>query len=333
MKINIFACMFLGATALHCAEVKIHVVDDSAHSFAGAKTVVGFAMVRLNSDDEHVGVTDANGLFSVSGRAEHSVYVRVEAPGYYEARFDRLPRDQNLNLQVVLPKIIRPVPLFALRSAFGRQGSEELQRALDSGESFGFDLEAGALVAPFGKGRIVDILFTIRSKFNGWLRNDSEVAKARQHPVNRNMKEGDFRYWNGKWDGQLEIGFAGGKEGIFEQKDSFRSYSRLKMPHNAPAHGYAPSKHYISNNYIPREKEVGTVDVGFFLRTRVKLDKDGEIVSANYSKVMGDFQFDARGSVGFTYYFNPVPNDRNLEFDPKRNLFPANFPGANVGDP
>ncbi len=23
----------------------------------------------------------------------------------------------------------------------------------------------------------------------------------------------------------------------------------------------------------------------------------------------------------FTYYLNPSPNDRNLEFDPKRNLF------------
>jgi len=35
----------------------------------------------------------------------------------------------------------------------------------------------------------------------------------------------------------------------------------------------------------------------------------------------------------FTYYFNPVPNDPNLEFNPKKNLFPANFPGANVNDP
>ena len=23
----------------------------------------------------------------------------------------------------------------------------------------------------------------------------------------------------------------------------------------------------------------------------------------------------------FTYYLNPTPNDRNMEFDPKRNLF------------
>lgn len=28
-----------------------------------------------------------------------------------------------------------------------------------------------------------------------------------------------------------------------------------------------------------------------------------------------------------------TPNDRNLDFDPKKNLFPASFPNANVNDP
>ncbi len=30
---------------------------------------------------------------------------------------------------------------------------------------------------------------------------------------------------------------------------------------------------------------------------------------------------DTKPWVKFTYYFNPVPNDRNLEFDPGQNLF------------
>jgi hypothetical protein len=48
---------------------------------------------------------------------------------------------------------------------------------------------------------------------------------------------------------------------------------------------------------------------------------------------MGDFRHDARGGLIFTYYYNPTANDRNLEFDPKKNLFPASLPGANVNDP
>jgi hypothetical protein len=43
-------------------------------------------------------------------------------------------------------------------------------------------------------------------------------------------------------------------------------------------------------------------------------DEKGKIISTCYGKIYGDF-------LKLTYYFNPTPNDRNLEFDPKRNLF------------
>ncbi len=105
----------------------------------------------------------------------------------------------------------------------------------------------------------------------------------------------------------------------------------MKLPHEAPVDGYQPTWHYTANTYSPTTLRD---NVGFFLRTRVKLDENGNIISANYAKVIGDFRFSpANGAMQFLYYFNPVPNDRNLEFDPKRNLFPANFPGANVSDP
>src|SRR5690606_37036818 len=133
----------------------------------------------------------------------------------------------------------------------------------------------------------------------------------------------------GKWDAELEISFPGEKEGLFEET-RFLPYSELKLPHHAPVEGYVPAWRYTSNSYSPR---TARDNVGFFLRTRVKLDEKGSIVSANYAKVAGDFHLDARGFVMFAYYFNPTPNDRNLEFDPKKNLFPANFPGANVHDP
>jgi hypothetical protein len=44
------------------------------------------------------------------------------------------------------------------------------------------------------------------------------------------------------------------------------------------------------------------------------VDATGKIISANYGKIYGDF-------MNFSYYLNPTPNDRNVEFDPKRNLF------------
>lgn len=35
----------------------------------------------------------------------------------------------------------------------------------------------------------------------------------------------------------------------------------------------------------------------------------------------------------FTYYLNPTPNDRNIEFDPKRNLFTNLSSSEEVRDP
>jgi hypothetical protein len=46
---------------------------------------------------------------------------------------------------------------------------------------------------------------------------------------------------------------------------------------------------------------------------RAVLDGCGNVKSALYGKIYGDF-------MQFSYYLNPAPNDRNIEFDPKQNL-------------
>ena len=51
----------------------------------------------------------------------------------------------------------------------------------------------------------------------------------------------------------------------------------------------------------------------YLFRVRTVEDHDGNIVSARYGKIYGDF-------MQFSYYLNPTPNDRNIEFDPKQNL-------------
>jgi len=51
----------------------------------------------------------------------------------------------------------------------------------------------------------------------------------------------------------------------------------------------------------------------YYFRVRTKMDENGNVVSAHYGKIYGDF-------MQFRYYFNPTPNDRNIEYDPKQNL-------------
>ena len=56
------------------------------------------------------------------------------------------------------------------------------------------------------------------------------------------------------------------------------------------------------------------------LRTRAKYDDNGNMISANYSRILGEFSVLPSVSVAESI-FNPRTNDTNLEFDPKRNLY------------
>ena len=63
----------------------------------------------------------------------------------------------------------------------------------------------------------------------------------------------------------------------------------------------------------------------YALRVRTVLDERGQVVSALYGKIYDTIEYfpveSKTAKLRFTYYLNPVPNDRGMEFDPKRNLF------------
>jgi hypothetical protein len=65
---------------------------------------------------------------------------------------------------------------------------------------------------------------------------------------------------------------------------------------------------------------------GYYCRVRSEILPNGE-TNCLYGKIYGDFP-------AMTYYLNPTPNDRNVEFDPKRNLMKYFGRGENpLGNP
>ena len=113
----------------------------------------------------------------------------------------------------------------------------------------------------------------------------------------------------------LTVTFPNEKDGIqtFTSPEGYGS--QLKSAQQAPAAGYDPkwvqtrrrtTDKIIEWNYDTNRK--------YYFRVRTVLDKDGNIVSALYGKIYGDF-------LQFTYYLNPTSNDRNIEFDPEKNRF------------
>jgi hypothetical protein len=155
------------------------------------------------------------------------------------------------------------------------------------GTPVGYDLEAGDWVAPHGKGRTADLVFVGRLDQRG----------------------------TEDWDWELKVSFSNPGDGLqrFEPGSS-NGGSALRSPHEAPANGYLSSL-TLARSRRPdiRDRTSFMPDGGYFLRVRTELDAQGHVIRAWYGKIYGDF-FD------MVYYLNP-DGTRNVEFDPKRNLF------------
>jgi hypothetical protein len=172
----------------------------------------------------------------------------------------------------------------------------------------------GDWLPPHGKGKQADI----RIRSNPKKRNPSEESELLPGVATLEMDFGD--------DG-----------GVFPvtEKNGWLAYSDMKMPYSAPESGYGKSSvlKFSQEDYSPSGPSVAC---GNFIRVRTTKNGD-RIVSSNYCKIAGDISYFPVeeikkssnkeengklyfGQVEFIYYFNPTPNDRNLEFDTEHNL-------------
>ena len=302
--------------ALHGAEAKVtlRVVDTEGKEVPDASVSLTFAFRQKNKPQ--IGLTDSNGLFVAHGTLTDDIIYRVTKAGYYET-FDRFFIEKaatrclengrwipwNPTLQVTLKEIRKPIPMYV------KSIDIKLPK---KGQNYGFDLLAAELVQPYGKGKISDIVLT--------------CSGDKPPPLSRNYYE-TLIMTSGSPDG-----------GFIQMKKECWSY--ILSVNHAPQDGYQQQITLLTDSkegQLPKKVEIGEMDYIVF-RTRVQRDKDGNVLNEYYGKIYGPISFgimtnDQEGAgVSFTYYFNPTPNDRNLEFDGKNNLFNPkwNEPDSNI---
>jgi len=311
--------------------VLVSIRDLGGEPVAGAKATFWFRPLGKVDPQPVTVLSDESGMVSAEGDVRRGFGLRCEAVGHYPARIHDVSPDLP-PMEILLPKVLNPIPLHA---AHANRVQGVIKSVPRLGVWVGYDLGRGDWTAPDGKGEYPDVLLKLTNQFSGYslekaqLDRAKEISKKAAAREGRGWAEEELQKQIGRWESVLEIKFAAAKEGLLKVDERYLAYNRLKLPHRAPESEYIPSIRIAASTHEPNRGK----DVGYFLRTRVKLDEAGEIVSANYAKIYGEFVVDPRGSVSFLYYFNPTPNDRNLEFDPSRNLFPPDFPGADVRDP
>jgi hypothetical protein len=304
----LFALAFGLQSQAHEAQVTFHVVGEDGQPVAKAKASIQLTVATGGGLDNGKlvnveGLTDTNGICVLSGNGDDGyVAAAVLKDGYYGSAGYRIEltnsvlgrwQPWNPTLEVVLQKKGVQVPVYARRV-------EEIKIPAE-GKAVGFDLTAGDWVAPYGKGTTADFVFKVERK------PEPEVP-AREIPP---------------YDVTLTMSFSNDGDGIQSVFAPVQTHSGLRLPRQAPTDGYEAvlMKHEYKERGQPEHTDLRD-DQNYFFRVRTKKDAQGNIVSALYGKIYGNFRVSGReyDKLTFDYHLNPAPNSQNMEFDPRRNL-------------
>lgn len=252
----------------------------------------GLATIEMQSMD---------GRFGVGVREQEGFY---RDRGIWDYRLKEVKDGKwqpwNPPIEIVFKPILNPIPMFARKLG-------EAPATVDIpvvGEPVGFDLMKGDWVAPHGAGVTADLVFTL-------------------------TEEVPFQSVDKPFAATLEVSFSNPLDGIQSVLAPLNEGSELRLPRYAPGDGY--EEKLIKRIGRPAEDKpinAGTrEDQNYFFRVRTIVDENGKIKSAQYGKIIGDLRFWGNRRIRFAYCLNPTSLDRNMEFDPKRNLF-TNLPSS-----
>ena len=318
-KITIAITMILSLTACASPKLKfnITVVDyDTGTPIQGANLIYRFknygskamgwgATVKSNPQEKK---SDKNGFSSAVGRANmpNLMGIAITKEGYYKsgAGFPKKSEGGSYNkllnrwepwpceITVKLKKIKDPVPMYVKKTGWINVPKQDTP--------IGYDLEVGDWVAPYGKGKVSDFIFTVKSKFKAM--NDRESSYV--------------------------LTFKNDKDGIFEYSPIKNSQSVFAFPYKCPVNGFK-QKLFKYIRSLPGDKGGFRIEENlkrnntYLFRVRTKINSQGDITSANYGIVSSEIMVyadDKKTLIKFSYYFNPDKHSRSLEYN-RVNLF------------
>lgn len=306
--LGIFALSLTANAQVQWPEVKIEarVSDESGNPISNSSVSVWFSKLKTNNPFDgqatvgFKGLSDVTGNFSAISQTLGSCGAVAEKEGYYTSRVPiKLSKHKDGKwepfhqvIEVKLRKKESPIPMYA----------KKLHGLLlpSTNNPAGYDLMVGDWVAPHGKGTVADVIITPECEFQ-------EGGSYRWKLTLQGAKEGD--------------GFSP----IMAEQES--PQSELRFPRTAPTDGYSINPLVVEFKYNKGKSEYITPAgaTNFFFRVRTKLDEDKQVKQALYGKLIGpieaQFHYVKTGKLNFTYYLNPTSLDRNMEFDPKKNLF------------
>ena len=265
-----------------------------------------------------VKVTDGKGVCHLSGKTntgKASVEVREPPSGYYKANGGSVEfkskslfgtwRPDNVVVTVALDRVEKPVPLHVRNLSFPPGKLVEEMSDMEKGP-VSYDFLKGDWLPPWGSGEFADVVFRRLP------REDCGVGVNGRGQTNQSFRD------------VVSVDFPGDGNGMVETFVSATSELKIRL---SSIMGF--KSHYEQS--CGRGKDLQAYRMRderkcFCFRIRTKYDEKGNVVEGYYGKIYGDvvmeWSYLGVSRVGFLYYLNPTPNDRNLEWDRKNNLCP-----------
>lgn len=282
------------------ARVRLQVVDEADRPVPQARVLL-FLRGLSEAEDEVLELkANAAGLIQHKGWSKgdylDGILVISKTPGYYESRLKQPVdlTDREFDLRLKMRKIGQPIAMYAKKV--------ELELP-EQRREIGFDFEKGDWVKPYGKGEVADCTFIGTKHFEDQDHFETSVVMS----------------------------FPSDLAGMLPdpaQKNKAIQLSKFKTSRMAPLKGYQHTFNLISRWDGENRQKGSTGIANWMFRSRVVAGEDGELKSCHYGKIVDGVDVARRSGypdgnpiITFTYYFNPTPNDRNLEFDPRQNLF------------
>lgn len=227
---------------------------------------------------------------------------------YYADRYRpvRVSADQNGICQtaieeivVVVKPVLNPIPMYY------RNMNVEAINLPQLNSAFGFDLVRSDWVVPFGGGSVTDLVIRLEAK-----ESIAPEGYYERYPNAARQK-----------DKTLYVTFVNAGDGIQRVQEDPLCGSVFRLPRFCPERGY--EKALVSRTIPFAGPGEIAEDDNWFFRVRSQTNQWGEVTNALYGKIEGPILHGVLATTGvlqFKYYLNPVANDRNMEYDPKRNL-------------
>lgn len=302
---------------LGCASERLYVmvVDNEGNPVSNATVKVGFSSSHVifggghrssgGGDDNVTARTDTNGNAVVKFNCTSSDFGwRVEAEGYYssESRQEHFKgedviippafayvilHEHEKRRAVTVWKKINPQSMYSYQLS---NWPNSRQKVPDSNGRYGFDLKLGAWLPPLGKGVVADFYYV------------------------RNIGDGHSE------DGSVEwLEFDNGCGAYLAKQTGCKEFPSTYCANTNAVYTNRLPFAFTRKNTSVGQREIAAADEYIVLRTRVKVDSKGNILEANYSKILGPFRFDLFIKTPCVV-FNHRVNDPNLESDCRRNM-------------